>query len=247
MALPEAWKILGELDAGRRRVCAPQTEGAWIVDEEAKRAILTVFRESSNHVAGSVESPSFDKIPLKFKGWSQADFERAQIRVIPGAVVRYGAFLAPDTVVMNAFVNVGAYVGKGTMIDSFVCVGSCAQVGAHCHIASHVVLGGVLEPAHAQPVIIEDDCFIGAHAAVVEGVHVRRGAVLGMGVRLGASTKIIDRTTGEVFKGEVPEDAVVVPGTYAAEPSSALAQSCAVIVRYGRSQQNTSLNEDLRR
>lgn len=245
MVLSEAQALFNALDSGQRRVCSPLDDGTWKVDEEAKEAILTIFRESSCSLG---DDGSFDKIPLKFEGWNGPDFERAGLRIIPGAIVRKGAFIAPRAVIMNAFVNVGAYVGSGTMIDSFVNVGSCAQIGENCHIASHVVLGGVLEPARARPVVIEDGCFIGAHAAVVEGVLVRRKAVLGMGVRIGASTKIIDRETGRVFQGEVPEGAVVVPGTCPIETGTpGLAQACAVIVRYGETRQNTGINEDLRK
>lgn len=243
MTFSEAQAILEALDRGQRRVCCPSA-GEWRVDEKAKEAILTVFRECSCALGPGY---SFDKIPLKVEGWSHVNFQEAGIRIAPGATIRKGAFIAPQAVVMNAFVNVGAFVGHGTMIDSFVNVGSCAQIGQNCHIASHVVLGGVLEPAQARPVIIEDECFIGAHAAVVEGVLVHRGAVLGMGVRIGASTKIIDRETGRVFQGEVPEGAVVVPGTCTVgQSTSGLAQSCAVIVRYGGSIQNTGINHTLR-
>lgn len=244
MVLPEAHLVLKALDAGQRRVCF-LSNGEWIVDEEAKQAILTIFQESFCRLGAG---GSFDKIPLKFEDWTSNDFREVGIRVAPGAIVRKGAFIEPKAVIMNAFVNVGAYIGSGTMVDSFVNIGSCAQVGKNCHIASHVVLGGVLEPAYARPVIIEDGCFIGAHAAVVEGVLVHRGAVLGMGVRVGAATKIIDRATGQIFQGEIPENAVVVPGTYVTNPKRpGLAQTCAIIVRYGESRQNTKINQILRK
>jgi 2,3,4,5-tetrahydropyridine-2-carboxylate N-succinyltransferase len=206
-------ELIRELDSGKRRVCN-LVDRQWTVDEELKRSIVTYI--SSAACKGMHDA--YDKVPLKFDGWQEADFRNANLRVVPGAIVRYGAYLAPNVVLMNCFVNIGAYVGERTMVDSFATVGSCAQIGANCHIAAGVVIGGVLEPITARPVIIEDGCFIGAHASVVEGVVVRRGATLGMGVQIGASTKIIDRQSGKVFRGEVPEHAIVVPGSYTRSP-----------------------------
>ncbi|MDR1208607.1 MAG: 2,3,4,5-tetrahydropyridine-2,6-dicarboxylate N-succinyltransferase [Holosporales bacterium] len=247
-------ELIRELDTGKRRVCR-LVDGQWSVDEELKYSIVSYISGATCRGMHEV----YDKVPLKFDGWQDADFFHAKLRVVPGAIVRYGAYLAPNVVLMNCFVNIGAYVGERTMVDSFVTVGSCAQIGANCHIAAGVVIGGVLEPITARPVIIEDDCFIGAHASVVEGVIVRQGATLGMGVHIGASTKIIDRQSGKVFYAEVPEHAIVVPGTYSSDrllpksPESCLQPErpdirlqCAVIVRYGETNQKTKINEALR-
>ncbi|MDR0631382.1 MAG: 2,3,4,5-tetrahydropyridine-2,6-dicarboxylate N-succinyltransferase [Holosporales bacterium] len=242
-------ELIHQLDAGTRRVCSA-VNGQWIVDEELKRAILEYISSAKCVVQHGV----YDKVPLKFDRWQEADFHTAKLRIVPGAVVRYGAFLAPNVVLMNCFVNIGAYIDERTMIDSFATIGSCAQVGANCHVAAGAVIGGVLEPVTARPVIIEDNCFIGAHASVVEGVIVRRGATLAMGVHIGASTKIVDRQSGKVFYQEVPEHAIVVPGAY---DGGATAQGrspegpnvhlqCAVIVRYGETKQHTKINDALR-
>ncbi|GHS94674.1 2,3,4,5-tetrahydropyridine-2,6-dicarboxylate N-succinyltransferase [Alphaproteobacteria bacterium] len=246
---PEIRAIFSDLDSGKQRICTLE-KGAWIVHEDLKKAVCSCFSQAT---CALLSAGTYDKIPLKFAGWTQADFENAGIRVVSGAVVRYGAFLARNVVLMNCFVNVGAYVDSKTLIDSFTLVGACAQVGKNCHISAHVVLGGVLEPLNARPVIIEDDCFVGAHCSVVEGVRVRRGATLAMGTHLGASTKIIDRQTGQVFQGEIPEEALVVPGVYAeGEPEKGnnaranVSVQCAIIVRYGKAHQDLSLNQDLR-
>jgi 2,3,4,5-tetrahydropyridine-2,6-dicarboxylate N-succinyltransferase len=214
-----------DLDSGTRRVCR-NVAGQWEVDEDLKRAISVYLSFAESFYMHGV----YDKVPLKFDSWTASDFHAAKLRVVPGAIVRYGAFLATGVVLMNCLVNIGAYVGEQTMVDSYATIGSCAQIGAACHIAAGVVIGGVLEPANARPVIIEDNCFIGAHASVVEGVIVRSGATLGMGVHIGASTKIIDRQTGQVFSKEIPAHAVVVPGAYAS--SEGVSVQCAVIVRY---------------
>jgi 2,3,4,5-tetrahydropyridine-2,6-dicarboxylate N-succinyltransferase len=242
-------ELIRELDSGTRRVCH-LVDGQWCVDEELKRSIVTYISNATCKGMHEV----YDKVPLKFDGWQESDFHEANLRVVPGAIVRYGAYLAPNVVLMNCFVNIGAYVGERTMVDSFATIGSCAQVGANCHIAAGVVIGGVLEPITARPVIIEDNCFIGAHVSVVEGVIVRRGATVGMGAQIGASTKIIDRQTGKVFYGEIPEYAIVVPGTYRNDDFTSNPQSeapdirvqCAVIVRYGETKQKTKINEALR-
>ena len=243
---------LDALDAGRLRVAEPGPSG-WIVHEWLKKAVLLSFRlYDSAPMPGAAGAPVYDKVALKTAGWDAARFAEAGFRAVPGAVVRRSAYVAPGVVLMPCFVNVGAHVGRGTMIDTWATVGSCAQVGANCHISGGVGLGGVLEPLQASPVIIEDDCFIGARSEVAEGVIVERGSVLAMGVFLGASTKIVDRATGEVHVGRVPAYSVVVPGslpgreTAGGAPGPSLA--CAVIVKRvdERTRAKTSVNELLR-
>ncbi|MDR3285192.1 MAG: 2,3,4,5-tetrahydropyridine-2,6-dicarboxylate N-succinyltransferase [Holosporales bacterium] len=225
------------LDHGECRICK-NINGEWKIEEWLKQAILLYFKYSNCVKDGF----SYDKIPLKFTNWSEQDFAQAEIRAVPGAIVRYGTFLAPKVVLMNCFINIGAYIGEKTMVDSFATIGSCAQIGANCHIASGCVIGGVLEPTNAAPVIIEDDCLIGANAAVTEGIIIRKGATIAMGVRIGASVKIIERTTNKIFFGEVPQNAVVVPGTY--QSANGLHIGCAVIVGY--KDRGTKINEELR-
>jgi 2,3,4,5-tetrahydropyridine-2-carboxylate N-succinyltransferase len=238
---------LALLDSGAARVAAPGPDG-WVVHQWLKQAVLLSFRLNANAPMEGV----FDKVPLKFADWDSVRFAAAGIRAVPGAVVRRSAFIAPGVVLMPCFVNVGARVGEGTMIDTWSTVGSCAQVGKNCHISGGVGLGGVLEPLQANPVVIEDDCFIGARSEVAEGVIVEQGAVLAMGVFLGASTKIVDRDTGEIFTGRVPAYSVVVPGTLPGRnlpdgrPGPGLA--CAVIVKRvdAQTRSKTSINELLR-
>lgn len=241
------------LDCGAARVAAPAEgdAGGWVVHQWLKQAVLLSFRLYPNVPMGG-GLPAYDKVALKFAGWDAAQFAAAGMRAVPGAVVRRSAFIAPGVVLMPCFVNVGARVGEGTMIDTWSTVGSCAQVGKNCHISGGVGLGGVLEPLQANPVVIEDDCFIGARSEVAEGVIVERGAVLSMGVFLGASTKIIDRDSGEIFIGRVPAYSVVVPGSL---PGKALpdgsmgpALSCAVIVKRvdAQTRAKTAINELLR-
>jgi 2,3,4,5-tetrahydropyridine-2-carboxylate N-succinyltransferase len=244
---------LGLLDRGEARVAEP-TAGGWTVHQWLKKAVLLSFRLNDNAaIAGGPGGAAWwDKVPSKFAGWDDARFGEAGFRTVPGAIVRHSAYISPGVVLMPSFVNVGAYVGSGTMIDTWSTVGSCAQIGKNVHISGGVGIGGVLEPLQANPVIIEDDCFVGARSEVAEGVIVRRGSVLSMGVFLGASTKIIDRTTGEIFMGEVPEFSVVIPGTLPGkpmqngEPGPGLA--CAVIVKRvdERTRSKTSINELLR-
>jgi 2,3,4,5-tetrahydropyridine-2-carboxylate N-succinyltransferase len=201
---------------------------------------------------GAAGAPVFDKVGAKFAGWDEQRFTQAGFRAVPGAIVRRSAYIAPGVVLMPCFVNVGAHVGQGTMIDTWSTVGSCAQIGAHCHISGGVGIGGVLEPLQAAPVIIEDDCFIGARSEVAEGVVVERGSVVSMGVFLGASTKIIDRATGEVFYGRVPAYSVVVPGTLPGRPlpdgTPGPSLACAVIVKRvdARTREKTAINDLLR-
>jgi len=224
-----------------------------VVHEWLKKAVLLSFRlYDSAPLPGAGGADVFDKVAVKFAGWDAARFQQAGFRAVPGAVVRRSAFIAPGVVLMPSFVNVGAYVGKGTMIDTWATVGSCAQIGANCHISGGVGIGGVLEPLQAAPVIIEDDCFIGARSEVAEGVVVERGSVLSMGVFLGASTKIIDRASGEIFIGRVPAYSVVVPGTLPGKPlpdgTPGPSLYCAVIVKRvdERTRSKTSINELLR-
>ncbi len=247
-------KALDLLGRGVVRVAEPSGDG-WVVNQWLKKAVLLSFRLNPMQVipGGPGEASWWDKVPSKFEGWGALDFEGAGFRAVPGAIVRRSAYVAPGVVLMPSFVNLGAYVGEGTMIDTWATVGSCAQIGANCHISGGAGIGGVLEPLQAEPVIIEDDCFVGARSEVAEGVRVRRGSVLSMGVFLGASTKIVDRATGEVFMGEVPEYSVVVPGTLPGEGTTAAGTpkpglACAVIVKRvdERTRAKTSINELLR-
>jgi len=240
-------QVLDALDSGRLRVAEPGADG-WQVNAWLKQAVLLSFRlQASTMMPGAGGSAVFDKVAMKTEGWGAESFAAAGFRAVPGAVVRRSAYIAPGVVLMPCFVNVGAHIGAGTMIDTWSTVGSCAQVGANCHISGGVGLGGVLEPLQAGPVIIEDDCFIGARSEVAEGVVVERGAVLSMGVFLGASTKIVDRATGEVFIGRVPAYSVVVPGTLPGRtPGPYL--SCAVIVKRvdAQTRAKTAINDLLR-
>ncbi|WP_448500890.1 2,3,4,5-tetrahydropyridine-2,6-dicarboxylate N-succinyltransferase [Sphingomonas sp.] len=239
---------LGLLDKGEARVAEPGTDGEWQVNQWLKKAVLLSFRLNDNTV---MEGPGganwFDKVPSKFTGWNDARFRAAGFRAVPGAIVRRGSHIGKGAVLMPSFVNIGAHVGEGTMVDTWATVGSCAQIGRNVHLSGGAGIGGVLEPLQANPVIIEDDCFIGARAEVAEGVIVRRGAVLSMGVYLGASTKIIDRATGEVRTGEVPPYAVVVPGTIGGGDGKP-ALYCAVIIKQvdERTRSKTGINELLR-
>ena len=237
------------LDAGTLRVAAKR-DGAWQVEQWLKKAVLLSFRLTDMQpIAGGPGGAKWwDKVPSKFAGWSAAKFKKAGFRAVPGAVVRRSAFLAPGVVLMPSFVNVGAYVGEGTMIDTWSTVGSCAQIGRNCHISGGVGIGGVLEPVQAQPVIVEDNCFIGARSEVAEGVIVEEGAVLAMGCFIGASTKVIDRATGEAFLGRVPAYSVVVPGSLPPRTPGGPNLACCVIVKRvdERTRSRTSINELLR-
>ena len=243
--------VLDALDSGTLRVAAPES-GGWVVHEWLKKAVLLSFRLwDSVPSEGFGASPFFDKVKLKFDGWDAARFDAAGFRAVPGAVVRRSAFVAPGVVLMPCFVNVGAHVGAGSMIDTWATVGSCAQIGRNCHISGGAGIGGVLEPLQASPVIIEDDCFVGARSEIAEGVVVERGAVISMGVFIGASTRIVDRASGEVFRGRVPAYSVVVPGTLPpaeGAPPGTPSLSCAVIVKRvdAGTRAKTSINELLR-
>lgn len=240
------------LDSGKARV-AEKRDGAWIVNDWLKKAILLSFRLNDNRSMGGREpGPWWDKVPAKFSDWTPEAFQAAGFRAVLGAIVRRSAFIAPGAVLMPCFVNVGAYVDEGTMIDTWSTVGSCAQVGKNCHISGGVGLGGVLEPLQASPVIIEDNCFIGARSEVAEGVIVGEGSVISMGVFIGQSTKIVDRTSGEVLYGRVPPYSVVVPGSLPGKPlpngSPGPSLACAVIVKRvdEKTRSKTSINELLR-
>jgi 2,3,4,5-tetrahydropyridine-2-carboxylate N-succinyltransferase len=223
--------LLAELGQGHLRICTKQG-GHWHVHEWLKKAILLSFRVRPNGLMGTPgHGPWFDKVPLKWEGWQGQDFQEAGFRAVPGAVVRAGAYIGPNVVLMPSFVNIGAFVDAGTMVDTWATIGSCAQIGKNCHISGGVGIGGVLEPLQATPVIIEDHCFIGARSEIAEGVIVEEGAVISMGVFIGASTKIVDRHTGEVLKGRVPAYSVVVPGTLPAAEAGKPALACAVIVK----------------
>ncbi|GAO40337.1 2,3,4,5-tetrahydropyridine-2,6-dicarboxylate N-succinyltransferase [Sphingomonas changbaiensis NBRC 104936] len=250
-AVAEALKLL---DHGQARVAEPDGQGGWRVNQWLKKAVLLSFRLHDMEVipGGPGTASWWDKVPSKFSGWSATDFRAAGFRAVPGAVVRQGAYVAPGAVLMPSFVNIGAHVGEGTMVDTWATVGSCAQIGRNVHISGGAGIGGVLEPLQAGPVIIEDGAFVGARSEVAEGVIVGEGAVLSMGVYLGASTKIVDRATGEVFIGRVPPFAVVVPGSLPGKPlpdgTPGPSLYCAVIVKRvdAQTRAKTGINELLR-
>ena len=247
-------QALDLLDKGEVRVAERGASGAWSVNQWLKKAVLLSFRlNDMNTISGGPGGATWwDKVPSKFYGWGENRFRDAGFRAVPGAIVRRSAFIGKNVVLMPSFVNLGAYVDEATMVDTWSTVGSCAQIGKRVHISGGVGIGGVLEPLQAGPVIVEDDCFIGARSEVAEGVVVRKGAVLAMGVFLGASTKVVDRATGEIFIGEVPEYAVVVPGMLPGKPLAngepGPATACAVIVKRvdERTRSKTSINELLR-
>jgi 2,3,4,5-tetrahydropyridine-2-carboxylate N-succinyltransferase len=244
------------LDAGQARVAERSADGAWTVNQWLKKAVLLSFRLNDMDVVkgGSGNSTWWDKVPSKFEGWGENHFRAAGFRAVPNCVVRRSAYIAPNAILMPSFVNLGAYVGEGTMVDTWATVGSCAQIGKHVHLSGGVGIGGVLEPMQAGPTIIEDNCFIGARSEVVEGCIIREGSVLGMGVFIGKSTKIVDRATGEVTYGEVPPYSVVVAGSMPSgnatmgngQPAPHL--YCAVIVKRvdERTRSKTGINELLR-
>ena len=271
----EISKFVAEIDSGKKRI-ANKIENSWVVDEDAKKAILLYMNMMKTSVIavplesyipveqftsvtnehGILEKSSisetkvqlrwYDKVPLKTSRWKNIDFENAGFRMVPGAVIRYGSFIGKNAVIMPSFINIGAYVGEGTMVDTWATVGSCAQVGKNCHISGGAGIGGVLEPLQASPVIIGDNCFIGARSEIAEGVIVEDGAVIGMGVYIGKSTKIIDRTTGKVSYGIVPKNSVVVSGSIPSTGGVNL--YAAVIVKQvdDQTRSKTSINELLR-
>lgn len=242
------------LDKGKLRVAEPMNDGTWRTHEWVKKAILLSFRLNRNEEIKGAPGDTiwWDKVPPKFDRWVGGEFVDAGFRAVPGSYVRYGSFIAKDVVLMPSFVNIGAHVGEGTMVDTWATIGSCAQIGKRCHISGGTGIGGVLEPLQAAPVIIEDDVFIGARSEIAEGVRVGTGAVISMGVFIGASTKIIDRESGEIIYGRVPPYAVVVPGTLPAAPRAdgkpAPSLACAVIVKKvdAQTRSKTALNDLLR-
>jgi 2,3,4,5-tetrahydropyridine-2-carboxylate N-succinyltransferase len=250
-------RALSMLDSGEARVAERGADGTWTTHQWLKKAVLLSFRLNDNQIlrAGdrSISSPAhgigpfWDKVPNKFGDMTAAEFQTAGFRAVPGAVVRRGAFIGRNVVLMPSFVNIGAWVGEGTMVDTWATVGSCAQIGKNVHLSGGAGIGGVLEPLQANPTLIEDGCFIGARAEVAEGVIVREGAVRAMGVYLSGSTKIVDRATGEVFRGEVPAYSVVVPGALP-DPNGGPSLYCAVIVKRvdARTRAKTGVNELLR-
>lgn len=237
------------LDSGEARV-AQKADAGWQVNQWLKKAVLLSFRLNPMEAisGGPGGATWWDKVPSKFLGWNQGRFSEAGFRAVPGAIVRRGAFVGKNAVLMPSFVNIGAYVDEGAMVDTWATVGSCAQIGKNVHISGGAGIGGVLEPLQAGPVIIEDGCFIGARSEVAEGVVVEQGAVLSMGVFIGASTKIVDRETGETFMGRVPAYSVVVPGTLPPKSTGAPSLACAVIVKRvdAQTRSKTSINELLR-
>lgn len=237
-------ETLAAIDSGELRVSEPSANG-WIVNEWAKKAVLLSFRLNDNEVIASGDISYWDKVPTKFGNWDEARFREAGFRAVPGAVVRKGSYIGKNVVLMPSFVNIGAYVDEGTMVDTWATVGSCAQIGKNCHISGGAGIGGVLEPLQANPVIIEDNCFIGARSEVAEGVIVGEGSVLSMGVYLGQSTKILNRATGEVTFGKIPPYSVVVSGTIESKGTHLYA---AVIVKTvdEQTRSKTGINELLR-
>jgi 2,3,4,5-tetrahydropyridine-2-carboxylate N-succinyltransferase len=242
------------LDSGAARVAEPDGNGGWQVNQWLKQAVLLSFRLNENVVMdhGSAGAPAYDKVPLKFTGWDADRFKAAGIRAVPGAIVRRGAHIGRNVVLMPSFVNLGAHVGDGTMIDTWASIGSCAQVGRNCHISAGTGIGGVLEPLQANPTIIGDNCFIGARSEIVEGVIVGEGCVVAMGVFITATSKIVYRDTGEVITGHIPPYSVVVPGAMPGRPlpdgTPGPSLSCAVIIKQvdARTREKTGINELLR-
>ncbi|WP_428825221.1 2,3,4,5-tetrahydropyridine-2,6-dicarboxylate N-succinyltransferase [Azonexus sp. IMCC34842] len=238
--------VIGDLDSGKLRV-AEKINGKWVVNQWAKKAVLLSFRTRDNRVQEAGEIRFYDKVDTKFQGWTEEQFKAGGFRVVPGAFARKGAFIAKNAVLMPSFVNIGAYVDEGTMVDTWVTVGSCAQIGKNVHLSGGVGIGGVLEPIQAGPVIIEDNCFIGARSEVVEGVVVGENSVISMGVYLGQSTPIYDRATGEISYGKIPAGSVVVSGNLPKDGGK-YSLYCAVIVKKvdAKTRSTTSINELLR-
>ncbi len=239
-------QVIAELDSGRLRV-AEKLDGEWVTHQWIKKAVLLYFRTHDNQVIASGEARYFDKVPTKFASFTDGDFRAGGYRVVPPAVARRGAYIAPNAILMPSYVNIGAYVDEGTMVDTWATVGSCAQIGKNVHLSGGVGIGGVLEPLQANPTIIEDNCFIGARSEIVEGVVVEAHSVISMGVFIGQSTKIYDRSTGQVVYGRVPSGSVVVPGALPA-PDGTHTLACAVIVKRvdAQTRAKTSLNDLLR-
>ena len=244
---PTVERVISGLETGEFRVAEPDGKGGWTVNEWLKKAVLLYFRVNDMQVVDGYPAPYWDKVPARFAGYGESDFRKLGARVVPGAVARRGAHIGKDVVLMPSFVNIGAHVGEGTMVDTWATVGSCAQVGKHCHLSGGAGIGGVLEPLQASPTIIEDHCFIGARSEVVEGVVVGHHSVIGMGVFLGQSTRIYNRATGEISYGFVPPYSVVVSGQLPAKDGSH-SLYCAVIVKQveAKTRSKTSINDLLR-
>ncbi|HJR72675.1 MAG TPA: 2,3,4,5-tetrahydropyridine-2,6-dicarboxylate N-succinyltransferase [Luteimonas sp.] len=244
---PAVERVIEGLESGEFRVAEPDGKGGWTVNEWLKKAVLLYFRVQDMELMESYPAPFWDKIPMRFAEFDEAAFRKLGVRVVPGAIVRRGTYLGKDVVLTPSFVNIGAHVGAGTMVDTWATVGSCAQVGKHCHISGGAGIGGVLEPLQASPTIIEDHCFIGARSEVVEGVVVGHHSVIGMGVFIGQSTRIYNRMTGEISYGKVPPGSVVVSGSLPAKDGSH-SLYCAVIVKQvdAKTRAKTSINDLLR-
>ncbi len=246
-AIEQALTLLEKRRTARVADKEPDGQGGWRVNQWLKKAVLLYFRINANRVMGAAQSPYFDKVPLRFEGFDEAAFRALGARAVPGAVVRRGAHIGKDVVLMPSFVNIGAYVGPGTMVDTWATVGSCAQIGKNVHLSGGVGIGGVLEPLQAGPTIIEDDCFVGARSEVVEGCVVERGSVIGMGVFIGQSTRIYDRATGEVSYGRVPTGSVVVAGSLPAKDGSHSLYAAVIVKQVdAKTRSKTSINELLR-
>ena len=244
---PEIEQTLDLLESGERRVAEPDGQGGWHVHQWLKKAVLLYFRTNASRLMPADPAPFFDKVPLRFEGYDEARFRALGARAVPGAVVRRGAHIGKDVVLMPSFVNIGAYVGAGTMVDTWATVGSCAQIGKNVHLSGGAGIGGVLEPLQAGPTIIEDDCFVGARSEVVEGVVVERGSVIGMGVFLGQSTRIYDRATGQIYQGRVPAGSVVVSGSLPAQDGSHSLYAAVIVKQVDdKTRAKTSVNELLR-
>jgi len=244
---PTVERVIAGLESGEFRVAEPDGKGGWTVNEWLKKAVLLYFRTQEMELVEAEPAPFWDKIPARFAEFDESSFRKLGARVVPGAIVRRGAFVGKDVVLMPSFLNIGAHVGAGTMVDTWATVGSCAQIGRHCHLSGGAGIGGVLEPLQATPTIIEDHCFIGARSEVVEGVIVGHHSVIGMGVFLGQSTRIYDRATGEITYGRVPPGSVVVSGQLPAKDGSH-SLYCAVIVKKvdAKTRAKTSINDLLR-
>lgn len=235
-------KIIDDLDSGLIRVSS-KIESKWVTDQNIKTAIQTFLKNTKSELFDFSQAIKyFDKVHLKFAKWDIEKFQKAKIRVVPGAIVRYSAYLSPGVVVMPSFINVGAYIGENTMIDANATIGSCAQIGSNCHISDGVTIGGVLEPINANPVIIEDGCFVGARSVISESVIVKQNSIISAGVTLTGSTKIIDRETGEITYGKVRENSLVIPGTYSVK--NGLSISCAIVM--DKRTKIDHINDDLR-
>ncbi|MBT2748204.1 2,3,4,5-tetrahydropyridine-2,6-dicarboxylate N-succinyltransferase [Lysobacter sp. ISL-42] len=244
---PTVERVIDGLEQGEFRVAEPDGKGGWTVNEWLKKAVLLYFRVNDMQVVEADPAPFWDKVPARFEGYGEADFRKLGARVVPGAIARRGAYIGKDVVLMPSFVNIGAHVGESTMVDTWATVGSCAQIGKHCHLSGGAGIGGVLEPLQASPTIIEDHCFIGARSEVVEGFVVGHHSVIGMGVFLGQSTRVYNRATGEISYGSVPPYSVVVSGQLPAKDGSH-SLYCAVIVKQvdAKTRSKTSINELLR-